>query len=128
MNTDFGTNVSVAVEAGHMLLSGRELIKEIADKTVLGEYGMDFRYVSWIGKDGTLEGKNNVGSHVFGTWSVDEAEHTLSLLWDGGWDDTTTQAYIGGGQIRYYDIGTGNWRTTFTNISERKQHPLVVPN
>ena len=64
-------------------------------------------------ENGKAEGINHVGSHDFGNWVIDMEKHTLSLKWNNAWMDTITYAYEVNGNIEFYDVGTGNWRTTF---------------
>jgi len=93
-------------------LSGEELLSKIANKTIFGDYMMGYKFIIEFYEDGTAEGKNHVGSHNFGTWSIDREKHTMSTSWSNGWIDSTTRAYEINGHIQLFDIDTGNWRTT----------------
>ncbi len=71
-----------------------------------------------------MEGRNNVGSHHFGEWSVNMENKTFTVKWDG-WDNTTTRAYDVDGQIKFYDSDTGHWRTTFKKFEPGKQELII---
>ncbi|MCP4073175.1 MAG: hypothetical protein GY742_15775 [Hyphomicrobiales bacterium] len=127
MNPDIGIIEAMIIEGGYPQLSGEELKQIIAGKTILGDYAYSFKFVAFINRNGTMEGKNNVGSHHFGEWSINKKTKTFSVLWDSGWDNTTTRAYLVDGKIKFFDSDTGQWRTTFTEISDDCQHPLRAP-
>ena len=106
------------IEKGYHQLSGKELLKKISDKTVYGDYLMGYKYVTDIYKNGTAEGVNNVGSHNFGSWHINMNDNTLNIKWENGWFDTITRAYDINGNIEFYDVDTGNWRTTFKGFKK----------
>ena len=106
------------VENGYSQLSGKELLLRISNMTILGDYPMGYKFVTEIYKNGTAEGVNNVGSKDSGNWRIDFEKNTLQLEWKNAWIDTTTRAYDVNGNIEFYDIDTGKWRTTF-KIFER---------
>lgn len=110
-----------AIDNGFTQLTGRTLISRINNVTVYGDYLMGYNFLTDIHENGNAEGINNLGTHTFGNWSVDVAENTLSLKWDNDWFDTVTRAYDVNGTIEFYDIDTGNWRTTFKKIKRWKE-------
>ena len=101
------------IERGYKQLSGEEIMKKVVGKTVGGDYLRGFKYVADINKDGTMEGKNNVGSHHFGQWKIDSEENTFTVQWDAGWDNNTARVYDVEGELHFYDTTTGLWRTAF---------------
>jgi hypothetical protein len=107
------TKESIIIDGGYQHLSGEELKQRIVGKTIAGDYLYGYTFVGTINSNGTIEGKNNVGSYHFGEWSIDLEENTLTLKWDGGWDNWTGRSYDVEGEIKFYDITSGNWRTTF---------------
>ncbi|RLA06850.1 MAG: hypothetical protein DRQ51_07985 [Gammaproteobacteria bacterium] len=100
----------------HQQLSADDLIKILSNKTIYGDYVGGYKFVTQSSNDGKMEGINNVGSHNFGRWEVDELSNTLKLKWDNGWDNTTTKAYYVGDDIKFYDADTSKYRNTFTKI------------
>ncbi len=127
MNPDIGTTESTIIDAGYQPLSGQQLAQTIVGKTLLGDYGYLFKFIVAINANGSIEGKNNAGAHHFGKWVIDEAEGTISLQWDSGWDNTTNRAYAVDGLLKLFDVNGGEWRTTFTSISDGLQKPLIAP-
>ena len=126
MNPDMNSLERTVTEAGHTQLSGPEIARLIVGKTVWGDYGAAFKFVSLIMDDGTMEGTNNFGAQNRGRYSIDNINNTFSVEWDAGWDTTTTRAYKVGGQIKFYDCDTGQWRNTFTKISDGFLSPLHI--
>ncbi len=117
---DFGTTEPMTKEQGFKQLTGKELTERIADKTIKGSYFNGRIYAGYIYKDGTIEGKNDLGSFVTGKWFVNSIEKTFSVEWDGYWDNWTGRAYEVNDEIKFYDTTTLNWRTTFNNFEKRK--------
>ena len=101
------------VENGHVQLSGKELLSKMSNMTIFGDYPFGYRFVVDIFDNGSAEGINNVGSHNFGKWIIDFEANTLKLEWENSWIDTITRAYYVHGNIEFYDVDTGKWRTTF---------------
>ena len=124
MNPDISVTEAMIVEAGYEPLSADELRQKISNKTVFGDYGFLFKFVNVMEENGAMEGRNNAGAHVFGKWSIDSQAGTISVNWDGGWDNTTTRAYWVDDQIKLFDVDSGQWRTTFTSISDGCQSPV----
>lgn len=98
---------------GHTQLSGKELLLRIQNKTIFGEYLMGYKFVTDIYENGITEGINNAGTQDFGNWNIDYEKNTIQLVWRIGWFDTLSRAYEVNGSIEFYDVETGNWRTTF---------------
>ena len=109
------------IENGYLQLSGKELLSRIINNTILGDYPSGYKFISDIYDNGTAEGINNVGSHNFGNWTIDYEKNTLQLKWKNGWLDTITRAYDVNGNIEFYDVDTGKWRTTFKTFEKWKE-------
>lgn len=77
---------------------------------------MGYKFVADIYENGMVNGINNVGTTDSGNWRINFETHTLQLGWKNGWIDTLTRAYDVNGYIEFYDVDTGNWRTTFKII------------
>lgn len=110
-----------ALENGFKRLTGMELKEQIINKTIYGDYPMGYTFVTHIYESGGAVGRNNAGSEDYGQWSIDEENHTISLQWELDWIDTITRAYEVNGTIEFYDVDTGNWRTTFKTIESLKE-------
>lgn len=108
------------IESGYHQISGEALKQRIVGKTIIGDYLYGYKYVGIFNADGSLEGENNVGSHHIGEWSIDTKNNTLTMNWNTGWDSWTGSAYDVGGTIQFFDISTGDWRTSFTKLESRK--------
>ena len=111
---------------GLTALSKEALVARISDTTVTGDYEYDGHriYKSFMDTNGEIESKNDWGSHVFGRYTIEDNGH-LSVEWDGYWDAWTGVAFEIEGEIKFYDIHTGVWRTTFHSILQGK-HDLEV--
>jgi hypothetical protein len=116
--TDSKTAETIIIESGYHQLSGEELKQRIGGKTIRGDYLYGFKFVTFFDRNGSMEGKNNVGAHHFGEWSVDMKDKSFTVKWDNGWDNTTSRAYDVAGEIQFYDCTTGQWRTTFKEFEE----------
>ncbi len=108
---------STEIQVNGRRMSGEELELRISGMTVWGSYAGGFRHVSVINPDGTMEGRNNVGAHHFGRWTIDMEDGSLSVHWDWGWDNTTTYAYEVADEIRFHDVVGLGWRTTFDRFA-----------
>ena len=110
-----GSNLTekLAIKKGYKRFTGEELLSKISDKTIYGEYPNGYKFVANIYKDGSVEGANHVGSYDWGIWTIDKKQDTLQIKWKNAWMDTLTHAYNVDGNIEFYDIDTGKWRTTF---------------
>jgi len=111
----------MAIKKGFKQLTGEELKKRIINKTICGDYPMGFTFVTRIYENGKTEGINNVGSQDYGYWAINTKNHTISLQWNNGWMNTTTHFYDVNGNIEFYDVDTGNWRTTFKKFENWKE-------
>jgi len=113
-----GSNSTEAeiIEKGYLQLTGKELLLRISNKTVYGDYPPYYKFKADVYQNGTTEGINNVGTQDFGKWIIDFEKNTLQLVWQNGWLDTITHAYEVKGNIEFYDVDSGNWRTTFKKI------------
>lgn len=110
-----------AIENGFEKLTGKELKERIVNKTFFGDYPMGYKFVTDIYENGKVEGINHVGTQDTGNWMIDIEKDTLSIQWSNSWIDTTTHAYEVDGNIEFYDVSTGEWRTTFKeNINLKK--------
>ncbi|MGV6829404.1 MAG: hypothetical protein ACWA45_08400 [Flavobacteriales bacterium] len=116
---DFGTYLGSflteekAIQYGFKQLNAEDLLKKISNKIIFGDYPMGFTFVTKIENDGNLKGLNNVGFKDEGTWFIDNKNNTLHLQWNRAWANTITRAYEVNNNIEFFDIETGNWRTTF---------------
>lgn len=111
--TDLETTEKMIIENGYNQLSGEDLKLRIVGKTHWGDYYNGRKYIGYIDHDGTMEGKNDLGSHVIGKWSINTEDKTITVEWDGYWDNWTGRAYDIDGEIKFYDTTTLKWRTTF---------------
>ncbi len=114
------TEAMMVVQGGR-LLSAEELRSRIVGKTGKGEYLRGFRFVTYFDADGTMEGRNHVGSHNCGEWSIHPTNGTLSVQWDNGWDRTTTRGYDVKGALLFFDSDTGHWRNTLHSFEDGKR-------
>ena len=117
-NPEFNTTETMIIEAGYCQLSGEELKEKISQKTIRGEYYNGRRYITFIDKNGNMEGKNDLGSHRYGKCSIDLNSSTITTKWDSGWDNWTGRAYDVNGEIKFYDTTTLKWRITFKDFSD----------
>ncbi len=101
------------VKSGYIPLSGTELRARIVNRIICGDYLMGYRFITTLYDNGTVEGVNDAGSYDFGVWMIDYQNNTLRTKWQKGWLNTLTRAYDVNGNIEFFDIDTGKWRTTF---------------
>lgn len=118
--TGSSLNEKEAIANNYTKLTGKELHKIIVNKKVKGDYTMGFKFIAEIYENEKVEGINNVGSFDFGIWAIDMKRNTLMLKWNYGWINTITHAFEVNGNIEFYDVDTGNWRTTFKIIESLK--------
>jgi hypothetical protein len=107
---------------GHTPLTKEEILALIANTTVIGDYEYNGHrvYKSFMDANGEIESKNDWGSHVFGRYTIDE-DGLFSVEWDGYWDAWSGVAFLIEGEIKFYDVKTGKWRTTFNAITQGKR-------
>lgn len=103
---------------GYTQISSEILQTKISNSTVYGDYPIGYKFVTDIYENGTCEGENDVGSHDIGKWTIDFENNTFLLEWRYGWLDTITRAYDVNGNIEFYDVDSGKWRTTFKTIKK----------
>lgn len=122
-NTKTGVNTTekMIIDRGYLQLSAEELKQRISDKTVKGDYYNGRKYVTYTDKNGNMEGKNDLGSHLFGKCTFNTKNNTFSVKWNGYWDTWTGRAYDVDGEIQFFDSTTSRWRTTFKKIEEGKK-------
>ena len=107
----------------------------MANKNILKTFEGKFEIVSLVGtfssdgchlhialsdKDGNMEGKNDLGSHLIGKCTFNTEDNTFSVEWDGYWDTWTGRAYDVDGEIQFFDSTTSRWRTTFKKVEAGK--------
>ena len=101
------------LKKGQQAISAAILQAKISNTTIYGEYPNGYKFITDIYDNGMAEGVNDAGSHDSGNWSINYEKNTLQLVWKKGWINTETRAYEVNGNIEFYDVDTGNWRTTF---------------
>jgi hypothetical protein len=74
--------------------------------------------------NGEMEAQNDWGTYEEGKWKVDE-HGCLTVEWDGYWEDWTGVAFQVDNELKFYDIESGKWRTSFDSIVKGK-HPLEM--
>ena len=122
---DFGLTETEVIKQGYTQVLAEVLNNRIVDKTIHGDYYVDRKYVSYLGKDGSIEGINDLGSFVTGKWHINDEDNTLSLVWDGYWHNWTGRAYEVNNEIKLFDTTTLLWRTTFKLFEDGKKEFLV---
>ncbi len=105
-------------QKGAQKMSGKELREAIVNKKVFGDYLMGYKFIGNILETGLINGVNNVGTEDLGNWLIDMEKDTLTINWNNGWINTITHAYMVNGQIEFYDVDTGSWRTSFNRIED----------
>ena len=107
---------------GYTPLTKQELKELISNTTVWGdyEYRGHRRYKTFMDSKGAMEGKNDWGSTEFGIWDIDD-NGCLTVEWEGYWEDWSGVAFKVEDEIKFYDIKSGKWRTTFHTIIKGEQ-------
>jgi len=106
------------IDKSYKMLTKEEIQKTLSGTTITAKYFFNnswYKAMTNSFADGTIEGQNNVASYNKGRWQVNE-DDSLSLEWDGSWEDWSAFAYKVGDEIMFFDITTGLWRTTFSLI------------
>lgn len=119
--TGSGFTEKEVIENGFLQLTAKDLLSRISNKMIYGDYPMGYKFVTEIYENGIAEGINNVGSFDSGKWTIDFKNNTLLLEWENGWINTTNRAYEVNNTIEFYDVDTGNWRTTFKVFENLKE-------
>jgi hypothetical protein len=116
------TNADSLLMKGYKPLTKIELTELISDTTVSGdyEYHGHRRYKTFMNKNGTMVGSNDWGSLEKGQWSIYRNGY-LCVMWDGYWENWIAKAFKIGEEIKFYDIESGEWRTTFNKIVKGEQ-------
>lgn len=125
MQTGAGSNEQMVIDAGYKQASAAVIRQRAVGNTVIGNYLYGFVFISYMDKDGMMEGRNNVGAHHKGRWSLDAQDNTLSVQWHSGWDTSVTRAYDIDGALHFFDLNTGIWRMSFERFTAGRQ-PLVL--
>lgn len=105
------------IKKGYQPLTGKELQALISNKIIEGDYPLGYTFITRIYENGITEGINNVGTQDVGNWSIDFKKNTLQLIWKNSWLNTVTRAYKINEHIVFYDVNSGNWRTTFKKFT-----------
>lgn len=108
-------------------LSTQELKALILNKSVQGNYCVGRRYTLLIDAQGEMRGANDLGIRGVGRLIFDEARQTLTTDWDNGWDVWTGQGYLLNQEIKFFEVNTGRWVTTFTRIESLDISPIRNP-
>lgn len=107
----------------YQILNSDDLYKIFLDTTITGRYLYNNTwYIYKVNSfaDGTIEGQNDVGSYNEGRWKIN-SDGSMSVEWDGYWEDWTGFAYEVNKEIMFFDATTGAWRTTYTLIEAGQQ-------
>ena len=102
----------------YKILNSEDLNKILSDTTITGKYFYNntwYKFMVNSFANGTVEGQNNVGSYNEGRWQVND-DNSMSIEWDGYWEDWTAFVYEVNDEIMFFDMTTDKWRTTYTLI------------
>ena len=107
---------------GYIPFSKYELVNLLSNTTVSGDYEYigHRRYKTYMSASGEMLGENDWGAQESGRWSVNELGH-FSVEWDGYWEAWTALVFSVDETVKFYDIESGQWRTTFNSIVHGKQ-------
>ena len=108
------------IDNAYKVLNSKDLTRIFSDTTITGNYFYNntwYKFMINSFADGTVEGQNNVGSYNEGRWQVND-DDTMSIEWDGYWEDWTGFAYKVNDEIMFFDTTTGKWKTTYTLIED----------
>lgn len=111
------------ISQGHKMLKAQEIKDMFNDTTVTARYFYGKKwYVAKTNsfKNGIIQGQNHVGSYNEGKWSVNEKDNSLSLTWDGYWEDWTAVGYKVNDEFMFFNTDTGTWRITMTLVEQGK--------
>ncbi len=79
IKTDINTTEKMIIDRGYIQLSVEELKQIIYETTVKGNYYNGRKYATYTDKDGNMEGKNDLGSHLFGKCTFNINDNTFSV-------------------------------------------------
>jgi len=113
-------NETSSIKNGAKQLNGSEIKNLIKNKEVQGNFPGGFVFIARIYADGLTKGVNQYGHFDVGNWKIDFKHNLLLIEWKNGWINTSTRGYQIDNTVVFFDSLTGNWKTTFTTISEIK--------
>ena len=108
------------IDKSYKMMNAEDLNKIYTDTTITGTYLYNdtwYKYIVNSFSNGTIEGQNNVGSYNEGRWKVTD-HNTMSVEWDGYWEDWEGCAYRVNDEIMFFDLHTDKWRTTYTLVED----------
>ncbi len=110
------------INQGHIKIDKIQLKNLLLNKTVTGtyEYNGHRIFKSYLNPNGNVNGQNDLGSYEEGKFIINE-DDTFSIEWDGYWENWTANVYKIDNKIKFYDIATNMWRTTFFDIQDAEQ-------
>ena len=97
-------------------LVAKKLKQLIFGKHIFGNYFIGRMYQLHIDTFGKMKGVNDIGTQDLGQCFIDETQNTLSTKWTNGWDNWKANAYLISNEIKFFDVTTGKWLTTFCKI------------
>jgi len=109
------------IQQGYQMLTAKEIEDIFADATITARYFYSnswYKAVTNSYSDGRIEGENHVGSYNEGRLSVNKNNNTLSLEWDGYWEDWTAVGYRVNDEFIFFDADSGKWRITLTLVEK----------
>jgi hypothetical protein len=109
------------IDKSYKMLTQKELFGILSDTTITGIYLYNntwYKYMVNSFNDGNIEGKNNIGSFNEGRWQIN-SDASMSIEWDGYWEDWRGFAYKVDGRIMFFDATTKKWRTTYTLVENK---------
>lgn len=113
---------------GYAMLTAKEIEKIFADSTITAMYYYGnkwFKAKTNSYENGKIEGQNHVGSYNIGRWNTNAKDNTLSLEWDGYWEDWTAYGYKVNDTFMFFNTNTGTWRITL-NLVENGIFPTKI--
>jgi hypothetical protein len=99
-------------------LTSKDIKQKIIGKTFYGKHSPNFEYIIAINSDGTLEGINNCNHYDWGKWQLNEEQHTLTVMWQNGWQNTTSNVHKKEGVTQMIDANTGQLNTRLNHEIE----------
>lgn len=120
-NTDNALTREEIVNQNHPRLTSEELRTLFSDTTTTARY---FYANKWyIAKcnsfsNGFISGQNHVGTYDEGTWKVNNENHSVSLEWEGYWENWTAHVYKVNDEYIFFNTDNGTWRMTITSVEQ----------